>query len=102
MQSAFFLCVFIVFSHQGFAYQSEEANGNGVFKIGVVLVMDSLVGRVGKMCISMGLEDFYKDHPNFNTRLTMSWRDSGGDVIKAASAALDLMKNVQVQAIIGL
>ncbi|ERN07226.1 hypothetical protein AMTR_s00019p00182630 [Amborella trichopoda] len=53
------------------------------------------------MCISMALEDFYKDHPNFTTRLTISWRDSGGDVVKAASAALDLMKKVQVQAIIG-
>ncbi|KAL4182078.1 hypothetical protein AMTRI_Chr12g240710 [Amborella trichopoda] len=69
--------------------------------VGLVLVMDSWVGRVGKMCISMALQDFYEDHPNFTTRLTISARDSGGDVVKAASAALDLMKNVQVQAIIG-
>ncbi|XP_006845557.3 glutamate receptor 2.7 [Amborella trichopoda] len=101
MKSAFFLCVLIVFFHQCFGDQNEEANGNGVVKIGVVLDMDSLVGRMGNMCISLGLEDFYKDHPNFTTRLTISARDSGGDVVKAASAALDLIKNVEVQAIIG-
>ncbi|KAL4182082.1 hypothetical protein AMTRI_Chr12g240740 [Amborella trichopoda] len=63
--------------------------------------MDSWVGRVGNMCISMAVQDFYKENPNYTTRLLLSTRDTGGDVVQAASAALDLMKNVEVQAIIG-
>ncbi|XP_020523623.1 glutamate receptor 2.7 [Amborella trichopoda] len=70
-------------------------------KVGVVLAMDSWVGRVGNMCISMAVQDFYKENPNYTTRLLLSTRDTGGDVVQAASAALDLMKNVEVQAIIG-
>ncbi|XP_020523715.1 glutamate receptor 2.7 isoform X2 [Amborella trichopoda] len=101
MKGSFFVCVFMVFLHQGFADENEEANGNGVVKIGVVLAMGSLVGRASNMCISIALQDFYRDNPNFTSRLHLSTRDSGGDVVQAASAALDLIKNVEVQAIIG-
>ncbi|XP_011627843.2 glutamate receptor 2.7 isoform X1 [Amborella trichopoda] len=101
IKSVFFLCVFIASLHQCFA-QIAEANGSrGVVQVGVVLAMDSLVGRVSNMCISMAIEDFYREHHNFNTRLHLSRRDSGRDVVQAASAALDLINNVEVQAIIG-
>ncbi|XP_006845559.2 glutamate receptor 2.1 [Amborella trichopoda] len=75
--------------------RSESVN------VGVVLGFDSWVGRVANTCISMALHDFYMDHPNYFTRLSLYIRDSDLDVVGAASAALDLMKNMEVQAILG-
>ncbi|KAK8535182.1 hypothetical protein V6N12_056711 [Hibiscus sabdariffa] len=69
--------------------------------VGVVLDMDSLVGKIGISCIDMALSDFYAAHPHYKTRLVLHTRDSIGDIVAAAAAALDLIRNVGVQAIIG-
>ncbi|CAA6671055.1 unnamed protein product [Spirodela intermedia] len=52
-------------------------------------------------CINMALSDFYAAYPNSTTRLRLHPRDSTGDVVHAASAAVDLMMNEKVQAIVG-
>ncbi|ONI33251.1 hypothetical protein PRUPE_1G412700 [Prunus persica] len=70
--------------------------------VGVVLDFDSRLGKIGLSCINMALSDFYASHSNYNTRLVLHTRDSTRDVVVAADAALDLIKNVEVQAIIGL
>lgn len=70
-------------------------------KVGVVLDMDSHVGEMGLNCIKMALSDFYDRHAYYQTRLVLNNRDSKRDVVGAAAAALDLLKNVEVQAIIG-
>ncbi|GLT47962.1 hypothetical protein SLA2020_216120 [Shorea laevis] len=49
----------------------------------------------------MALSDFYSNHSDYRTRLVLNTRDSKGDVVGAAAAALDLIKNAQVRAIIG-
>ncbi|KAK6161845.1 hypothetical protein DH2020_001686 [Rehmannia glutinosa] len=69
-------------------------------KVGVVLDMDGY-GEMALTCISMALGDFYATHDHYKTRLVLTNRDSKGDVVGAAAAALDLLKNVEVQAIIG-
>nr|POF12585.1 glutamate receptor 2.8 [Quercus suber] len=74
---------------------------NELIPIGVVLDLKSPVGRVAKRYMSMALSDFYAVNHNYSTRLSLLTKDSGNDVIAAASAALDLMKNEEVQAIIG-
>ncbi|XP_040380809.1 glutamate receptor 2.9-like [Oryza brachyantha] len=52
----------------------------------------------------MALEDFYMKHPSSATRVQLHVRDSHGDdddpTVAAAHAAEDLIKNVQVEAII--
>ncbi|KAG8380246.1 hypothetical protein BUALT_Bualt07G0173300 [Buddleja alternifolia] len=48
----------------------------------------------------MAIEDFYANR-SYNTRIIPHIRDSNSDVIAAASAAIDLLKNIQVMAIIG-
>ncbi|XP_037454814.1 glutamate receptor 2.8-like [Triticum dicoccoides] len=58
----------------------------------------SLRRRTG---IQMAVEDYYAAHPGSATRVELHFSDSKGDVVGAASAALDLIKNAQVQAIIG-
>ncbi|KAA8525682.1 hypothetical protein F0562_007537 [Nyssa sinensis] len=69
--------------------------------VGVVLEIDNWVGKMGLSCISMALQDFYASHGYYKTRVVLHTRDSKRDVIGAAAAALDLLKNVQVEAIIG-
>ncbi|KAI3473030.1 hypothetical protein Pfo_030113 [Paulownia fortunei] len=69
-------------------------------RVGVVLDMDDY-GEMALTCISMALSEFYATHDHYKTRLVLTNRDSKGDVVGAAAAALDLLKNVEVQAIIG-
>ncbi|XP_061951242.1 glutamate receptor 2.8-like [Populus nigra] len=70
--------------------------------VGVVLDLDNdLDGKIGLSCINMSLSDFYDTHGDYKTRLVLVTRDSKNDVAGAAAAALDLIKNVEVQAIIG-
>ncbi|XWS17898.1 hypothetical protein CRYUN_Cryun33cG0108000 [Craigia yunnanensis] len=69
--------------------------------VGVVLDFDKPLGKIGLSCINMALSDFYATHSSYRTRLVLNPRDSKMDVVGAAAAALDLIKNVQVQAIIG-
>ncbi|RVW71714.1 Glutamate receptor 2.7 [Vitis vinifera] len=70
-------------------------------KVGVVLDMDTWLGKMGLSCISMALSDFYAYHGHYKTRLIPKIRDSKRDVVGAAAAALYLLQNEEVQAIIG-
>ncbi|CAA7408161.1 unnamed protein product [Spirodela intermedia] len=74
---------------------------HGGFDVGVVLDLPSAVGKTTLTCINMALSDFYAAYPNSTTRLRLHPRDSTGDVVHAASAAVDLMMNEKVQAIVG-
>ncbi|OMO89096.1 Ionotropic glutamate receptor [Corchorus olitorius] len=49
----------------------------------------------------MALSEIYETHTSYRTRLVLNSRDSKVDVVGAAAAALDLIKNAEVQAIIG-
>ncbi|XP_059640870.1 glutamate receptor 2.7-like isoform X2 [Cornus florida] len=55
---------------------------------------------MSQTCMFMALDDFYANH-NYNTRIVLHKRDSKNDIVEAASAAVDLIKYVQVQAILG-
>ncbi|KAL7122372.1 hypothetical protein ACP275_01G041800 [Erythranthe tilingii] len=69
-------------------------------KVGVVLDMDAF-GRMTFTCISMALSDFYATNNKYRTKLILTSRDSKNDAVGAAAAGLDLLKNLEVQAIIG-
>ncbi|KAL5698826.1 hypothetical protein ACHQM5_029812 [Ranunculus cassubicifolius] len=69
--------------------------------VGVILDMQTWVAKVSNSCMYMAISDFYDIHPHYKTRLLLHTRDSTSDVIGAAFAAMDLLKNVTVQAIIG-
>nr|TKS00119.1 glutamate receptor 2.1-like [Populus alba] len=69
--------------------------------VGVVLDLEFSGGNIGLTCINMALSDFYATHSDYKTRLVLTTRNSGNDVVGAAVAALDLIKNFEVQAIIG-
>ncbi|KAK1414199.1 hypothetical protein QVD17_29940 [Tagetes erecta] len=69
--------------------------------IGVILDTSLSTGKMSKTCISMAIHDFYKKNCNYTSVIRPYFRDSESDDVQAASAAIDLMKNVNVMAIIG-
>ncbi|KAK7311929.1 hypothetical protein RJT34_10405 [Clitoria ternatea] len=77
------------------------AEKKGTVKVGAVLNLGETVGKMGLSCINIALSDFYLSHSHYNTRLHFTIRDSHTDVVTAAAQAVDLIKNEQVQAIIG-
>ncbi|XP_057504685.1 glutamate receptor 2.9-like [Actinidia eriantha] len=85
-------------------YNVPVAGQNGsalVVDVGVILDAEPIVGKISGTCMSMALEDFYATHTSHTRRIVFHTRDSKSDVVEAASAAIDLLKNVQVQAILG-
>ncbi|CAM8898111.1 unnamed protein product [Rhodiola kirilowii] len=91
----FFFMAFWVCSTKPVAAEYRTVN------IGVVLDLETLLGRKSLSILSMALDDFYSSHAGYQTRIAFHVRDSKQDVLGAASAALDLIKNSQVEAIIG-
>ncbi|XP_023536844.1 glutamate receptor 2.7-like [Cucurbita pepo subsp. pepo] len=69
--------------------------------VGVVLDMESWVGKMGLSCIHMSLSEFYEANSHYNTRIVLHPKDSAADVVGAAAAAVDLIKNNKVEAILG-
>ncbi|XP_023742445.1 glutamate receptor 2.8 [Lactuca sativa] len=69
--------------------------------LGVILDIDSHVGKSIWVSILMAIEDFYGDTNNSTTVIVPHFRDSKYDNVEAVSAAIDLLKNTQVMAILG-
>ncbi|XP_071686038.1 glutamate receptor 2.8-like [Rutidosis leptorrhynchoides] len=69
--------------------------------VGVILDKETSIGKMSSICISMALNDFYQQHENYTTEIQLRFRDSKQDNVQAASAAIDLLKNDQVMAILG-
>ncbi|RLM80364.1 glutamate receptor 2.7-like [Panicum miliaceum] len=88
-------------SLQAATAQRNAPPGQVKVRVGVILNLTSSIGQRRKVGIEMAVEDYYAGHPGSRTRVALRFRDSGGQVVGAASAAVDLIKNEQVQAIIG-
>ncbi|KAF7096552.1 hypothetical protein CFC21_098481 [Triticum aestivum] len=95
-------CSLLLFLGLSFAQNAAEGEA-GTLDVGVILNMRSLLGKMSRTSILMAMEDFYAvHHSDHATRLVLHVRDSnGGGNIQAASAAIDLLENHHVQAIIG-
>ncbi|GKV00519.1 hypothetical protein SLEP1_g13193 [Rubroshorea leprosula] len=68
--------------------------------VGLVLDFNSSIGVMSNTCISMAISDFYATHSSYKTRLSLHTRNSQ-DVVGAAFAAMDLINNEEVNAIVG-
>ncbi|KAG6770856.1 hypothetical protein POTOM_026555 [Populus tomentosa] len=93
-----FLSLMILFLEMGVA---QSTTSTIPVNVGVVLDLATLDAKIDLSCINMALSDFYASYGDYKTRLVLNTRDSKKDVIGAAAAALDLIKNVEVQAILG-
>ncbi|KAF8021689.1 hypothetical protein BT93_G1977 [Corymbia citriodora subsp. variegata] len=69
--------------------------------VGVILDMNTYVGKMSKTCLEMAVGDFYSAHNDYTTRLVLHMRDAKSDAVVATSAAIELLKNYQVKAILG-
>ncbi|KAL6129128.1 hypothetical protein ACLB2K_072481 [Fragaria x ananassa] len=77
---------------------------NNTISVNVGVILQDLNSEVEKICLScikMALSDFYASHPYYSTRLVLNTRESKENVVSAASSVLDLIKNANVQAILG-
>ncbi|XP_048329014.2 glutamate receptor 2.8-like [Ziziphus jujuba] len=83
------------------AVENGTIGSKQVVAVGIILDLASPVGKIANSYISMALSDFYTRNANYRTRLSLSVKDSGKDAVMATSAALELMNNEEVQAIIG-
>ncbi|KAF8015219.1 hypothetical protein BT93_H0888 [Corymbia citriodora subsp. variegata] len=100
-----FSVILVTFSdgpHVAVEQSSNNSNPTTIpVNLGVVLDLETWMGQMGLSCINMSLSDFYSSNPSYKTRLVLNVRDSKRDEVAAAAAALDLIKNKQVQGIIG-
>jgi ionotropic glutamate receptor len=60
--------------------------GKVIIRVGVVLDLNSAVGKMAESCISAAVNDFYARNADYRTRISLVTRDSKGDVVTAASA----------------
>ncbi|XP_019193278.1 PREDICTED: glutamate receptor 2.1-like isoform X4 [Ipomoea nil] len=68
--------------------------------VGVILDSEPISGKMRQACMSLAVLDFYANR-NHTTRIVPHFKHSKPDAVDAASAAIDLLKNVEVEAIIG-
>ncbi|KAL6199375.1 hypothetical protein ACLB2K_029159 [Fragaria x ananassa] len=95
-------CILVIFSWIFMvAALGVESRTTIPVDVGVVIDLDEPSGKMYLSCIEMALSDFYASHAHYKTRLVLNTRNSNRDEVGAAAAALDLIKNVEVKAILG-
>ncbi|KAF8695342.1 hypothetical protein HU200_037572 [Digitaria exilis] len=94
-RTTFLFFVNLILAHRA------AVNGAVTFNVGVILDLQSLVGKMAHTSILMAMEDFYVAHRNYTTKMFLHIRDSNADNLQAASEAVDLLENYNVSAIIG-
>ncbi|EOA29322.1 hypothetical protein CARUB_v10025603mg [Capsella rubella] len=97
----FFVLLLFCFSDLCVELSRGQNNRRIDVNVGVVTDVGTPYSDVAMLCINMSLADFYSSRPQFQTRLVVHVGDSKNDVVGAAVAALGLIKNKQVKAIVG-
>ncbi|KAK9059485.1 hypothetical protein SSX86_020187 [Deinandra increscens subsp. villosa] len=69
--------------------------------VGIVLDMESWIGKSIHTSIMMAISDFYVRNHSYKTRIVVHLKDSKGDRLRAMSAVLDLLNTEKVNTIIG-
>ena len=77
----FLVMCFCVDPLTGFNATAAKAN------VGVILDLDTALGKICRTCIAMAIEDFYSNR-DYNTMIEPHFRDSRSDVVTAASAGI--------------
>ncbi|VYS69694.1 unnamed protein product [Arabidopsis thaliana] len=99
-----FLLVLLLFISRSFASTKNDDVDGGKrvqIRVGLVLDLGSLKGKIVKNSVSMALSYFYAIHNDYKTRVSVSVRNSHGEPLLALASAVDLLKTEGVEAIIG-
>ncbi|CAA7058929.1 unnamed protein product [Microthlaspi erraticum] len=70
-------------------------------RVGLVLDLGSVEGKMVGSSVSMALSDFYAVNSDYRTRISLSLRNSHGEPLLALASAVDLLHTEKVEAIIG-
>lgn len=66
---------------------ANEHNGDkSVINVGVIVDVESWVGKVVRSCITMAVSDFYDINRGYRTRIVLHVRDSKGDSLQSIAA----------------
>jgi hypothetical protein len=79
-------CFFVAFSLLLAALVATAQKAPSQVRVGVILDLTSAVGRRRRTGIQMTVEDYYAANPDSATKVVLHFRDSAGDVLRAASA----------------
>lgn len=89
---------FIFLLFLGFCISGAQKTVN----VGLIIDSSSAVGQTCRTSINMALSDYYSTFTNSTTKLHLLFRHvHNDDVVSAASAAIDLITNEKVTAILG-
>ncbi|KAH0666405.1 hypothetical protein KY285_027611 [Solanum tuberosum] len=91
----------ISFCHYVIPIRGEDETSVVKLDVGIVLDMETVVAKVMHISILLALEDYHAAASPRAIRIVPHLRDSKKDDVEAASAAIYLLKDVQVQAIFG-
>ncbi|CDY19953.1 BnaA09g02980D [Brassica napus] len=69
-------------------------------RVGLVLDLDSLEGKMVGRSVTTALSDFYAVNTDHKTRVSLSIRNSHGEPLLALASAVDLLQSEEVEAII--
>ncbi|KAG2301365.1 hypothetical protein Bca52824_030016 [Brassica carinata] len=103
----FLLVMFLLTCSNCFAFsQNDDVNEvSGTeqewVRVGLVLDLGSVEGKIVGSSVSMALSDFYAVNSNYRTRIILSVRNSNGEPLLALASAVDLLQYEEVEAIIG-
>ncbi|XP_009129723.1 glutamate receptor 1.2-like [Brassica rapa] len=106
---SFVIVLFLFICSNCFAWsQNDEVSGvSGTeqkwvrVRVGLVLDLGSVEGKIVGSSVSLALSDFYTVNSNYRTRIILSVRNSHGEPILALASAIDLLQTEGVEAIIG-
>ncbi|KAK6163968.1 hypothetical protein DH2020_000832 [Rehmannia glutinosa] len=103
-QACMFWLLLLGFLSQSYVDEQKDLqpdHGDKIIaNIGVIVDMGSWEGKVAQSCITMAVSDFNNLNRGYRTRIALHVRDSKGDSLHSIGAALDLLENVELHAII--
>ncbi|XP_039797708.1 glutamate receptor 2.5-like [Panicum virgatum] len=100
--SSWLVFVLLYASHESKLGGAQRSSApSRAVQVGVLLDLRTAGGKATMASISLALEDFYASQPGSSTTVALHVADCKDDEITATSAAIDLLKDFKVQAIIG-
>ncbi|XP_059299526.1 glutamate receptor 2.8-like isoform X2 [Lycium ferocissimum] len=91
----------ISFCHYVMLIRGEDETSPAKVDVGIILDLETVVAKVIHISILLALSDYHAAASRSTIRIVPHLRDSKKDDVEAASAAIYLLKDVQVQAIFG-
>jgi len=82
-----FLLVLLFFISNCFASSQNNDDDKRIrVRVGLVLDLGSVEGKIVRSSVSMALSDFYDNHNDYKTRLSLLVRDSHGEPLLALAS----------------